>query len=57
VLENSFIQQQYVKKVIDLRSVVYSCKQGSTVSIVFEYGMDDRAISVRSPAEARGFFL
>jgi hypothetical protein len=27
------------------------------VSIVSGYGLDDRAIEVRSPAEARGFFL
>jgi hypothetical protein len=31
-------------------------EQGSSVSIVSGYGLDDRAIEVRSPAEARGFF-
>jgi hypothetical protein len=30
---------------------------GSSVSIVSGYGLDDRAIEVRSPAEAKGFFL
>jgi hypothetical protein len=30
---------------------------GSSVSIVPVYGLDDRAIEVRSPAEAKGFFL
>jgi hypothetical protein len=30
---------------------------GSSVSIVSGYGLDDRAIGVRSPAEAKGFFL
>jgi hypothetical protein len=30
---------------------------GSSVSIVFGYGQDDRAIKVRSLAEAKGFFL
>jgi hypothetical protein len=30
---------------------------GSSVSIVFVYGLDDRAIEVRFPAEAKGFFL
>jgi hypothetical protein len=30
---------------------------GSSVSIVSGYGLDDRAIEVRSPAEARGYFL
>jgi hypothetical protein len=33
------------------------CKPGSSVSIVSGYGLDDRAIEVRSPAEAKGFFL
>jgi hypothetical protein len=31
--------------------------RGSSVSIVSGYGLDDRAIDVRSPAEVRGFFL
>jgi hypothetical protein len=30
---------------------------GSAVSIVSGYGLDDRAIEVRSPAEVKGFFL
>jgi hypothetical protein len=30
---------------------------GSSVSIVSGYGLDDRAIEVRSPAEAKGIFL
>jgi hypothetical protein len=30
---------------------------GSSVSIVSGYGLDDRAIEVRSPVEAKGFFL
>jgi hypothetical protein len=30
---------------------------GSSVSIVSDYGLDDRAIEVRSPAETKGFFL
>jgi hypothetical protein len=29
--------------------------QGSSVSIVSDYGLDDRAIGVRSPAEAEDF--
>jgi hypothetical protein len=29
----------------------------SSFSMVSDYGLDDRAIEVRSPAEARGFFL
>jgi hypothetical protein len=31
--------------------------RGSSVSIVSDYGLDDRAIEVRSPADAKGFFL
>jgi hypothetical protein len=30
---------------------------GSSVSVVSGYGLDDRAIGVRFPAEASGFFL
>jgi hypothetical protein len=30
---------------------------GSSVSIVSGYGLDDRAMEVRFPAEAKGFFL
>jgi hypothetical protein len=32
-------------------------KPGSSVSIVSGYRMDDQAIKVRSPAEAKEFFL
>jgi hypothetical protein len=37
--------------------IVKRGKPGSSVSIVSDYGLDDRAIEVRSPAEAKGFFL
>jgi hypothetical protein len=30
---------------------------GSSVGIVSGYGLDNRAIEVRSPVEAKGFFL
>jgi hypothetical protein len=30
---------------------------GSSVSMVSGYGLDDRAIEVRSPAEAKGLFF
>jgi hypothetical protein len=33
------------------------CEPGSSVSIVSGYGLDDRAIEVRSPAEAKIFPL
>jgi protein involved in ribonucleotide reduction len=32
-------------------------RRGSSVSIVSGYGLDDRAIEVRTPAEAKVFFL
>jgi hypothetical protein len=31
------------------------CERGSSVSIVSDYGLDDRAIKVRSPEETKGF--
>jgi hypothetical protein len=34
-----------------------SGEQGSSVSSVSSYGLVDRAIEVRSPAQAKGFFL
>jgi hypothetical protein len=37
--------------------VLIFCEPGSSVSIVSGYGLDDRAIEVRSPAEEKGFFL
>jgi hypothetical protein len=36
---------------------VLMCKPGSSVSIVSGYGLDDRAISIRSPAEAKGLYV
>jgi hypothetical protein len=35
----------------------FTCEPGSSVGIVSGYGLHDRAIEVRSPAEAKGFFL
>jgi hypothetical protein len=40
-----------------IESLTYFCEPGSSVSTASGYGMDDRAIEVRSPAEAKGFFL
>jgi hypothetical protein len=43
--------------VITLSSVLWRCEEpGSSVSRVFGYGLSDRAIVVRFPAEATGFF-
>jgi hypothetical protein len=36
---------------------ICSGEPGSSVSIVSGCGLEDRAIEVRSPAEAKGFFL
>jgi hypothetical protein len=33
------------------------CEPGNSVSIMSDYGLDDKVIEVRSPAEAKGFFL
>jgi hypothetical protein len=38
-------------------TTAYIRSRGSSVSIVSGYGLDDRAIEVRSPAGAKGFFL
>jgi hypothetical protein len=45
------------KSVFSIRpKVLLGGEPGSSVSIVSGYGLDDRAIKVRSPAEAKGFF-
>jgi hypothetical protein len=41
-------QHRYIYKV---------SSRGSSVSIVSGYGLDDRAIEIRSSADAKGFFL
>jgi hypothetical protein len=38
-----------------LRSSTRLCQTGSSGSIVSDYGLNDRAIQVRSPAEAKDF--
>jgi hypothetical protein len=40
-----------------IKCIIVECELGSSVSIVSGYGLDDRAIEVQSPAEAKGFFL
>jgi hypothetical protein len=37
--------------------LMYNCEPCISVSIVPGYGLDDWAIEVRFPAEAKGFFL
>jgi hypothetical protein len=36
---------------------MHRCEPGSSVSVISGYGLDDRAIDVRSWAEAKGIFL
>jgi hypothetical protein len=50
-------QRVEIPKSEDLEEIIYSTTPGSSGSIVSDYGLDDRAIEVRSPAEAKGFFL
>jgi hypothetical protein len=38
-------------------SLYVSGEPGSSASVVSGHGLDDRAIEVRFPAEAKGFFL
>jgi hypothetical protein len=60
---SSRIFMKLVMKVMSVETMSLSCfmsyhrrqEPGSSVSIVSGYGLDDRAIEVRSPAEARGF--
>jgi hypothetical protein len=42
---------------INITNIFLKFEPGSSVSTVSGYGLDDRAIEVRFPAEARGFFL
>jgi hypothetical protein len=40
-----------------MQLVVESGESGSSVSVVSGYGLGDRAIEVRFPAEAKGFLF
>jgi hypothetical protein len=41
----------------NIKRYVLCSEPGSSVSIVPGYGLDDRAVEVRSPTEAKEFFL
>jgi hypothetical protein len=43
----------YARTVIIAKNKFHAGRQGSSVNIVSENGLDDRAIEVRSPAEAK----
>jgi hypothetical protein len=49
------IVQNFTSIKNEKRTRVNFCEQGSSVSIVPGYGLDDRAIEVRTPAEAKDF--
>jgi hypothetical protein len=49
---NNFVQQNCV---LNCQSVHYIYEPDSSVSIVSHYGLDDRAIEVRSPAGPKDF--
>jgi hypothetical protein len=52
------IQYKLLLKVVYLFcGGILICETGSSVSIVSGYGLDERAIEVRSPVEAKEFFL
>jgi ABC-type spermidine/putrescine transport system permease subunit I len=40
-----------------ITDIIIIKEPGSSGSIVSDYGLDDRAIGVRSPAGGKGFFL
>jgi hypothetical protein len=42
---------------IKIHGLYLVSEPGSSVSIASGYGLDDRAIEVRSPAKVEGFFL
>jgi hypothetical protein len=44
----------YIKIILSL--YIRTNEPGSSVSRVSDYGLDDWAIEVRSPAESKGFF-
>jgi hypothetical protein len=48
---------RYILKDVLAKGTSYYGEPGSSVSIVSGYGLDDRAIEVRSSAETKGFLL
>jgi hypothetical protein len=54
VCYKSFVISNRSNKGIELKLIIIA---SSSVSIVSDYGLNDRAIEVRSPAEAKEFFL
>jgi hypothetical protein len=49
--------RQYIPEDSELQTYMCISEPGSSVSIVSGYGLDDRAIDVRTPAGAKRFFL
>jgi hypothetical protein len=52
-----FLEQLLNKVPIFRKLSSITVSRGSSVIIVSGYGLDDRAIEFRSPAEAKGLFL
>jgi hypothetical protein len=48
---------EFISIATDFHIAVLESEPGSSVSVVSGYSLDDRAIEVRSLAEAKGFFL
>jgi hypothetical protein len=48
---------EHVKLLIVIEYELVSGSWGTSVSIVSDYGLDDRVIGVQSPAEVADFFL
>jgi hypothetical protein len=46
-----------VMRMFDVSRVLYVVPYNISISIVSDYGLDDRAVEVRSPTEVKGFFL
>jgi hypothetical protein len=52
---NSFNSESALNKYVFNKSLIIDREPGSSVSTVSGYGLDDRTIEVRSPAEAKDF--
>jgi hypothetical protein len=55
VIPHSYSNRNSIKLLIILHVYLYSRSRVSSVSIMSDYGLDDRAIGVRFPAGAKDF--
>jgi hypothetical protein len=58
-MEGTLLEKLMVSQFVKKLNVFYGTRRSrvSSGSIVSDYGLDDRAIGVRSPAGAKDFFL